>query len=58
VNRIKVLQKGEKVHSGEARDGPSHGGKSAKGPRDRGHELNTSRYGYNQEKNQDSDPKS
>jgi len=39
------------VHLGKARDCPSHGGKFAKGPRERGQELKTSRYGCNQGKN-------
>jgi len=30
--RVKVLWEGERVHSGKDRDGPSHGGKSAKDP--------------------------
>jgi len=33
VNRIKVLQEGERVHSSKAREGPSHGDKSARGAR-------------------------
>jgi len=32
VNRVKVLREGERVHLIKARDGPSHDGKSAKGP--------------------------
>jgi len=30
------------VHSGKAQDGPSHGGKSTKSPRERGQELKAS----------------
>ena len=37
---------------------PKHGGKSAKGPEKRGQQLKASRYDYNQEKNQSSNPKS
>ena len=58
VNRVKVLQEGERVHSDEACDNLSHGGKSAKGLEERGQELKSSWYGYNQEKNQSSNPKS
>ena len=36
MNWVKVLRDGENVHSGKARDGPSHVGKSAKGHRKRG----------------------
>jgi len=36
VNRVKVLKEGVMVHLGKARDGSSHGGKSAKGPSERG----------------------
>ena len=42
-----MLREGERVHSGKARDGSSHGGKSAKGPGERGQALKASRYGYN-----------
>ena len=38
--------------------GPSHSGKSAKGPEEKGQELKVSPYGYNQENNQGSNPKS
>ena len=48
----------EIVHSDKARDGSSHGGESAKGQEERGQGLKTSRYGYNQEKNQGSNLKS
>jgi len=58
VNRVKVLQEGERMHSSETRNGPSHGGKSAKGLREREQELRASRYGYTQGKNQGSNPKS
>jgi len=34
----------------------NHGGKSAKGPRERGQELKASRHSYNQVKNQDINP--
>ena len=37
---------------GKAWDGPSHGGKSAKGPGESRQALKASRHGYNQEKNQ------
>ena len=40
------------MHSGKVRDDPSHGGKSAKDPGERGQELKALRHGYNQEKNQ------
>jgi len=53
VHQVKVLKEGERVHLGKARDVPSHGGKSAKGPEE-GQELKALRYGYNQGKNQDS----
>jgi len=46
------------MHSSETRNGPSHGGKSAKGLREREQELRASRYGYTQGKNQGSNPKS
>ena len=46
-----MLQEGEMMHSGKARDDPKYGGKSTKGPEERGPELKASRYGYNQEKN-------
>ena len=51
-----MLREEEKV--GKARGTPSHGGKSAKGLGERGQVLKASRYGYNKEKNQDSNPKS
>ena len=51
VNQVKMLQEEERVYSSKARDGASHDGKSAKGFRERGQELKTSRYGYNQKKN-------
>jgi len=44
------------VHSSSAQNGPSHGGKSAIGPKERGQELKVSWHGYNQQKNQDSNP--
>jgi len=47
-----------KGHSGKARDGPSHGSESAKGPRERGQELKASLHDNNQEKNQDGNLKS
>ena len=53
-----MLQEREMVHSGKTWDGSSHGGESAKGQEERGQELKTSRYGYNQEKNQGSNLKS
>ena len=56
MNWVKVLQEGEKVHLGKARDCPRHGSKSAKGPVERGQELKTSQHGYNKEKNQGSNP--
>ena len=31
VNWVKVLRKGERVHSGQARDGPSYGDDTTKG---------------------------
>jgi len=40
----------KRVHSGKARDGPRHGGESAKGPGERAR-LKASRHGYNQLKN-------
>ena len=46
------------MHSGKARDGPSHSGKSTKDPRERGQEIKASRYNYNQGKNQGSNLKS
>jgi len=58
VNRVKVLREEERVHSGKARDGPSHDGKSAKGLGEMGQELKVSRHGYNQGKNQGINPKS
>ena len=42
MNWVKVLQEGERMHSGKARDGLSYGGKLAKGPGDRGQELKAS----------------
>jgi len=36
VNQVKVLREGERVHLDKARDGASRGGKSAKGPGERG----------------------
>jgi len=36
MNRVKVLQERERMHSGKACDGPRHGVKSAKGPGERG----------------------
>jgi len=36
VNRVKMLQEGEMVRSSKAKDGPRYGGKSAKGPGERG----------------------
>jgi len=36
MNRVKLLQEGEMVHSGETQDGPSHGGESGKNPGERG----------------------
>ena len=56
VNWVKVLREGERVHLGNSRDGQSHGGKSAKGPGERGQELKASRHGNIQGKNQDSNP--
>jgi len=38
------------VHLGKARDHPSYGGKSTKGPGERGQELKASRHGYNLKK--------
>jgi len=32
VNRVKILQEREMVHSGKDRDNPSYGGESAKSP--------------------------
>ena len=58
MNRLKVLWKGERVHSGKARYGPSHDGKSVKELGERGQELKPLRPSYNQGKNQDIDPKS
>jgi len=58
VNRVKVLQKEERVHLYKARDGPSYGGKSAKGPEERGQELKASRHDYNQGKSHGINPKS
>jgi len=46
VNRIKVLQEGERVHSDEVRDGPSHDSTSDKGLGERRQELKASWYGY------------
>jgi len=42
VNRIKVLQEREKVHSGKAQDDPRHGSNLAKGLREREQELKAS----------------
>jgi len=53
VNNVKVLREGERVHSDKARDGLSHGGKSAKDSGER-QELKASRHGYNQGKNEGS----
>ena len=58
MNQVKVLWERRKVYSSKARDGPSHGGETAKGPGERGKELKAWRYNYNQEKNQGSYPKS
>ena len=52
------IVEGERVHSSKARDGPSHSGKSAKDHQEKGQELKDSQYGYNQRKNQGSNPKS
>ena len=52
MNRVKVLRERERVHSGKALDGPSHGSKSTKGSGERGQELKASRHSYNQGKNQ------
>ena len=46
------------MHLGKARDGLSHGDKSAKGPGKRGQELKASQHGYNQENNQGINSKS
>jgi len=53
VNRVKGLQEEERVHSAKIRNGPSHGGKSAKGSGEKGQELKVSWHGYNQGKNKD-----
>jgi len=52
MNRVKMLQEGERVHSNEARNGLRHDGESTKGPDERWQELKALRYYYNQEKNQ------
>ena len=52
VNRVRVLREEERVHSGKAGDGPSHGDKLAKSPGKRRRELKASRHDYNQGKNQ------
>jgi len=39
VNKVKVLQVGEKVHLGKPRDGPNYGSKSAKDLGERGQKL-------------------
>jgi len=38
------------VYLDKARDGPTHGGESAKGPRERAR-IKASQYGYNKGKN-------
>ena len=41
------ITRGRKSASGQGSRWPSHGGKSAKGPGERGQELKVSRHGYN-----------
>jgi len=54
VKLIKILREGEMVHLSKARDGPSLAVNQLKA--ERGQDLKASRYGYNQKKNQDSNP--
>jgi len=55
VNRVKVLREEERVHSGEARDGSSYGGKSGKGPGE-GAKVKGFTARLQLRKNQDSNP--